>query len=144
MIRRPPRSTLFPYTTLFRSGHLDGEAVGQVFPRGQRIHRAAVGHRVAPVSASVHAGRAVRGRRAHAVAVRVARVHVAELDLPTGAHALDGLVVAFTDVARLRRTRDHRRVVGAHDVDRDHLRGEAPVVVGHLDGEAVGQVFPRG
>src|SRR5690242_20863357 len=27
MIRRPPRSTLFPYTTLFRSGrHLDGAA----------------------------------------------------------------------------------------------------------------------
>src|SRR2546429_7079269 len=24
MIRRPPRSTLFPYTTLFRSQHLDG------------------------------------------------------------------------------------------------------------------------
>src|SRR3712207_7368986 len=23
MIRRPPRSTLFPYTTLFRSGHVD-------------------------------------------------------------------------------------------------------------------------
>src|SRR3712207_8444373 len=28
MMRRPPRSTLFPYTTLFRSGLLDGEAVG--------------------------------------------------------------------------------------------------------------------
>src|SRR3712207_8783720 len=27
MIRRPPRSTLFPYTTLFRSAHA-GEAVG--------------------------------------------------------------------------------------------------------------------
>src|SRR2546422_3725546 len=26
MIRRPPRSTLFPYTTLFRSGFLAGEA----------------------------------------------------------------------------------------------------------------------
>src|SRR3712207_7908582 len=26
MIRRPPRSTLFPYTTLFRSVALDGEA----------------------------------------------------------------------------------------------------------------------
>src|SRR2546429_6184218 len=26
MIRRPPRSTLFPYTTLFRSGH---DALGQ-------------------------------------------------------------------------------------------------------------------
>src|SRR3712207_7845552 len=25
MIRRPPRSTLFPYTTLFRSGGLGGE-----------------------------------------------------------------------------------------------------------------------
>src|SRR5258708_28860761 len=28
MIRRPPRSTLFPYTTLFRSGPLIGGAVG--------------------------------------------------------------------------------------------------------------------
>src|SRR5690554_7504263 len=27
MLRRPPRSTLFPYTTLFRSGrHLEGES----------------------------------------------------------------------------------------------------------------------
>src|SRR5256885_5351925 len=30
MIRRPPRSTLFPYTTLFRSLHGDG--------RGRRLH----------------------------------------------------------------------------------------------------------
>src|SRR3712207_7653490 len=28
MIRRPPRSTLFPYTTLFRSGGLTGGLVG--------------------------------------------------------------------------------------------------------------------
>src|SRR3989442_4998584 len=34
MIRRPPRSTLFPYTTLFRSGK-----GGQDFPREQ-IHGA--------------------------------------------------------------------------------------------------------
>src|SRR3712207_7214533 len=27
MIRRPPRSTLFPYTTLFRSGCVPGQAV---------------------------------------------------------------------------------------------------------------------
>src|SRR5260221_8082993 len=27
MIRRPPRSTLFPYTTLFRSVHVGGEAM---------------------------------------------------------------------------------------------------------------------
>src|ERR1017187_10883105 len=29
MIRRPPRSTLFPYTTLFRSGHFWRAPVGQ-------------------------------------------------------------------------------------------------------------------
>src|SRR3712207_7410555 len=28
MIRRPPRSTLFPYTTLFRSAHVFGEGTG--------------------------------------------------------------------------------------------------------------------
>src|SRR3712207_9433080 len=27
MIRRPPRSTLFPYTTLFRSRHVDADQV---------------------------------------------------------------------------------------------------------------------
>src|SRR5438132_3354109 len=32
MIRRPPRSTLFPYTTLFRS-HIEHQAE----PRGQRL-----------------------------------------------------------------------------------------------------------
>src|SRR3712207_7881304 len=30
MIRRPPRSTLFPYTTLFRSGYKDGDAQDDV------------------------------------------------------------------------------------------------------------------
>src|SRR2546430_3343628 len=36
MIRRPPRSTLFPYTTLFRSAR---ERVGEV-PRGDRARAA--------------------------------------------------------------------------------------------------------
>src|SRR3712207_7178568 len=30
MIRRPPRSTLFPYTTLFRSGHTKSDAMETV------------------------------------------------------------------------------------------------------------------
>src|SRR3712207_9321005 len=30
MIRRPPRSTLFPYTTLFRSLYLEGRGLGGV------------------------------------------------------------------------------------------------------------------
>src|SRR2546430_11938769 len=55
MIRRPPRSTLFPYTTLFRSGR-EGEGVeGQELrlqrtdrhlrgPRRGRRHRSHEGH----------------------------------------------------------------------------------------------------
>src|SRR2546430_10469503 len=31
MIRRPPRSTLFPYTTLFRSGHVDFDIAEATF-----------------------------------------------------------------------------------------------------------------
>src|SRR5256885_7669173 len=37
MIRRPPRSTLFPYTTLFRSGFCL-EDCGAVQPAGERLH----------------------------------------------------------------------------------------------------------
>src|SRR2546422_2150854 len=36
MIRRPPRSTLFPYTTLFRSHRVAGEVQGQ--RQGHRAH----------------------------------------------------------------------------------------------------------
>src|SRR3712207_9556677 len=35
MIRRPPRSTLFPYTTLFRSLHRHREVL---VPLGERLH----------------------------------------------------------------------------------------------------------
>src|SRR3712207_8813084 len=53
MIRRPPRSTLFPYTTLFRSQvvglaeDLAALARGRVGPRGLRVVRGGErGHRV--------------------------------------------------------------------------------------------------
>src|SRR3712207_8170525 len=37
MIRRPPRSTLFPYTTLFRSGiTIDNDRLWVVFDEGKR------------------------------------------------------------------------------------------------------------
>src|SRR5256885_12718210 len=40
MIRRPPRSTLFPYTTLFRSqGHCERFFTDDVFARLQCLHR---------------------------------------------------------------------------------------------------------
>src|SRR5258708_21659575 len=35
MIRRPPRSTLFPYTTLFRSVAARGKGLGGLFPDHQ-------------------------------------------------------------------------------------------------------------
>src|SRR2546426_6100905 len=38
MIRRPPRSTLFPYTTLFRSGQQDQGAVEHVAEEGRHLH----------------------------------------------------------------------------------------------------------
>src|SRR3712207_7793315 len=52
MIRRPPRSTLFPYTTLFRS---DGDA-GEIGRGGRRVSRAGC----APRSRVPREGRAAR------------------------------------------------------------------------------------
>src|SRR3712207_7796778 len=40
MIRRPPRSTLFPYTTLFRSEQLGGKMRSRATARGAVIHLA--------------------------------------------------------------------------------------------------------
>src|SRR2546427_4088866 len=50
MIRRPPRSTLFPYTTLFRS-------------RVQPLHAAAAGRSFEAVKLLVDAGAPVNGRQ---------------------------------------------------------------------------------
>src|SRR2546430_8034493 len=57
MIRRPPRSTLFPYTTLFRSMLEDGSRAAEVNPVAllgagdQRGHRSHVDHRLRPAPA---------------------------------------------------------------------------------------------
>src|SRR2546426_3152155 len=58
MIRRPPRSTLFPYTTLFRSPVLDGDRGGDR-PRHEPLaHRARRGCR--PQGAAQTHSRAAR------------------------------------------------------------------------------------
>src|SRR5258706_6427187 len=47
MIRRPPRSTLFPYTTLFRSDVVHGEGAGGAGIAGGCVgHAAGLGHGV--------------------------------------------------------------------------------------------------
>ena len=57
MIRRPPRSTLFPYTTLFRSGRAIQPHLGHAHLRGLAVHnagacRTAIGvhHHASPVA----------------------------------------------------------------------------------------------
>src|SRR5690348_17742897 len=66
MIRRPPRSTLFPYTTLFRSHHVLHRR-----PRGARVD---------------HARHAVVGREGDAqhlaTALRRSEEHTSELQSP--------------------------------------------------------------
>src|SRR5256886_17067290 len=79
MIRRPPRSTLFPYTTLFRSalrkreaGRLPrtlgvralSRALRHLLPRGRPAERTAQGPAVA-FQAPVHARHPRRGPGAH-------------------------------------------------------------------------------
>src|SRR2546430_11544686 len=50
MIRRPPRSTLFPYTTLFRSATVREDGIGHLLDAGidGAHHGNAADHRIAP------------------------------------------------------------------------------------------------
>src|SRR5256885_12280333 len=72
MIRRPPRSTLFPYTTLFRSVRrclrIEGIAVGalRMLDKGQRAGRIA----------------ALYQAHVHAVALQRSEEHTSELQSP--------------------------------------------------------------
>src|SRR3712207_8471617 len=54
MIRRPPRSTLFPYTTLFRSLHRQRVGVGVGAPLGEGAEPAAGVADVGEVDVPVH------------------------------------------------------------------------------------------
>src|SRR5256885_11164970 len=94
MIRRPPRSTLFPYTTLFRS--IDGQAVHAVSVRPlaaglvtNALHVAAMGTWVGTVIALLVAWKAagVTQLRA-AIARRAGRVASIALLVATGSGAL--------------------------------------------------------
>src|SRR3712207_8187256 len=70
MIRRPPRSTLFPYTTLFRSAR-----PGRVAGRGRPAHRQLVGELGAMDDGAL--GRP--GRRAVVAGLRRSEEHTSEL-----------------------------------------------------------------
>src|SRR3712207_8474387 len=72
MIRRPPRSTLFPYTTLFRSRAFDGPRAD---PRGAHLRD---GRGDQQAGHDDPAGRAERELRARGVAPR-SEEHTSEL-----------------------------------------------------------------
>src|SRR5258707_7489748 len=78
MIRRPPRSTLFPYTTLFRSPAdlVVGQLVGRVRP-GDRVLRHAIGSRGVVEEAAI----LVEATRAEALRERVIH-HDVRCDVP--------------------------------------------------------------
>src|SRR3989449_6256302 len=112
MIRRPPRSTLFPYTTLFRSHEL--RAFPRVHNAGQSIRgvqdhvpRAA---RAPAVCAAVHAARGAAPRGPRPLPAGTAGAAEA-----AGEHAVRGRVVAGDRVASAgdRELRVGRRIVGA-------------------------------
>src|SRR3712207_7994457 len=79
MIRRPPRSTLFPYTTLFRSGGRRAKRGWSSRGRGQ--HRLSAGDRVSAAASPTVAQRPVPRRIA--LSCRSARMrseeHTSEL-----------------------------------------------------------------
>src|SRR2546430_9007855 len=74
MIRRPPRSTLFPYTTLFRStAHVDGaDAAGSVSNDTDIFRKADVGLSNAAFNIGGQVGLAVTGE----VDIHLARSHM--------------------------------------------------------------------
>src|SRR3712207_8220465 len=59
MIRRPPRSTLFPYTTLFRSA-VEAELLDQLHLRPQRVAAGSGQVRLGPVALLQHQPQEVR------------------------------------------------------------------------------------
>src|SRR2546427_4757652 len=79
MIRRPPRSTLFPYTTLFRSVPVVERLLADAVTRQEQTPAARVPHREGEHAAQpVHAGGTVRLPRAQQH-LRRSEEHTSEL-----------------------------------------------------------------
>src|SRR2546426_4865405 len=65
MIRRPPRSTLFPYTTLFRSQDTDEDERGALAPRRREPEALRVRHRPVVPAVDQDQSRLEVARHAH-------------------------------------------------------------------------------
>src|SRR2546427_12597813 len=98
MIRRPPRSTLFPYTTLFRALH-DGPGAF-VIPNPWDVRSALIlaGLGFQALATSSAASACVLGRKDHGLTRDEARAHARSIidaaDLPVSPDLGDGFVHA--------------------------------------------------
>src|SRR2546422_7407858 len=118
MIRRPPRSTLFPYTTLFRSLHDHGAATD----RAQGPHEAR--HEQEPRGSAAARDSQHGAVQAALPALRDAVVH----DPPElqGPRSLDRPATAAVPAGARLAPRDRRLPGGQGDVQRDSAHGHGP------------------
>src|SRR2546426_9009797 len=116
MIRRPPRSTLFPYTTLFRSVGLDDsevEVLGREDVDGPARERGAALVQLASVDGRAHVARDPAGS------------YIAVGDFPFGA----GLLLLQPDATSQKAaavTEELRRIVAGMRLARSHEPGDYP------------------
>src|SRR2546429_6434723 len=91
MIRRPPRSTLFPYTTLFRSllgieaGHLETGAVAALAPAVLRIEGEQARIELAEAAATRRTG-ALRREHRDPIGLRAEHVHQSLAEIRSEEH----------------------------------------------------------
>src|SRR2546426_8443591 len=81
MIRRPPRSTLFPYTTLFRSGRPTAASAPKAVPAAGTAVKVPVGVAPCTAAATAPAARMIR-RRGGSQHVGRSEEHTSELQSP--------------------------------------------------------------
>src|SRR2546427_6651461 len=131
MIRRPPRSTLFPYTTLFRSLRARQEVPAQVEREpGSPLAAPGVGHAAGPRSPPPARGSRVR----HPVST---------LEWSCGGHALGGPVKRdVVKAAVLPATPEHANPGAGQDADRMRMMA-APSARGGVDCRRLGRGMAR-
>src|SRR3712207_6320009 len=104
MIRRPPRSTLFPYTTLFRSDQVD-DLVGEAVLVAEQVARRPPRGDVRVLGLGGEDPAEARGGAVVLPVVEVKDVHVLEVERQAAPRAVDldadGVLAAVGEAGRL-------------------------------------------
>src|ERR1039457_4803869 len=118
MIRRPPRSTLFPYTTLFRSGF---PTAPHGTDDGTRAHIVEVGHRAEQFRAAGFEGRKRVGHGASCLEV----LYTSRLCATTQPAAIPSLPSRAPEANYLERNAERMRYNIPHSVSKACLSAPA-------------------